>query len=125
VGGFGRDRIERLTNRGNRKTWGVSITYTPHDGAPTSLTPDGCPLEAVFDSAHEMLTEDKGLEVSTRAPVLDIELSALAELPREGDKFTINDGPAQHVGETYTVVDPQFDSAQACKLICVKGDHSA
>ena len=91
---------------------------------PTALTPDGCPLSAVFDSAHEFLTENDGLPITTRAPMLDIELLALAALPREGDKFTINDGPAQHVGESYTVVDPQFDSAQACKLICVKGDFS-
>lgn len=120
-----RDRIERLTNRGNRKVWGVEITYTPHDGTATSVTPAGLPLEAVFDSAHLLIDDVEGIPVSARAPMLDIELSALAALPAEGDKFTINDGPAQHIGETYTVVDPQFDSAQAAKLICVIGDHSA
>lgn len=118
-----RSRIERLTNRSTRRVWGVAIRYTPIGGVATTLTPLGAELRAVFDSAHLMLTEADGLPISTRAPMLDIVLTDLAVAPLEGDKFTILDG--DNVGETYTVVDPQFDSAQAAKLICVAGDHSA
>lgn len=118
-----RDTIESLTNRSARFVWGVLIVYTPHDGLPVSTTPAGLPLKGVFDSAHVLITTIDGQEIVERAPMLDMVLSDLAAEPVEGDKFTISEGP--HSGETYTVTHIEFDSAQAAKLVCVQGDHSA
>ena len=121
-----RERIERLTNARNRDVWGVRISYTPHDSAtPITERADGSgePLEGVFDAAHLMVSIVDGQEITSRNPMLDLSLEDLGQDPTEGDKFTILEDP--HNGETYTVVDVQFDSAQSTKLICVRGDHSA
>lgn len=124
-----RNQIEDLTNRANRNVWGSTCVYTPKGGAPISIDANGDPLIGVFDSAHAVTFDGvDGGPISDRAPMLELALDDIEGLfvPAPGDKFDIT-GPAgsPHVGETYTVHEPQFDSAQAVVLICTKGDHSA
>jgi hypothetical protein len=119
-----RDLIERVTNRANARVWGASVTYTPLDGAAVSTTPTGDPLVGVFDSAHVVTLEDvDGLTTADRRPMLELILEDLDFTPQRGDKFTLTSGA--HSGEGYTVASAEFDSAQAARLIAVKGDFSA
>ncbi len=118
-----RDTIEQATNRATRNVWGVQLVYTPLDEAAISTRAvDGEPLTAVFDSAAEVVELLDGAPISARRPLLDMTLEDLGREPAPGDKFTISEGA--HAGETFTVADVLYDSAQAAQLVCVAGDHA-
>ena len=120
-----REIIEQATNRTSRNVWGVRLSYLRNDAASavTLRATDGEALTGIFDSAHEMIEDTgDGFSASMRRPVLDVTLEDLGFTPAAGDRFTISEAP--HSGETYTVVDVQFTSAQSAKLICVAGNHS-
>lgn len=116
-----RDRAEDLVNRSTVRVWKTALSYTPVGGVATIVTPAGGTLYGVFDSAYEVTVERDGMEVADRAPMLEVVLEDLAVAPVRGDLFTMLDGP--HSGESYTVLEVHYDSAQAARLMCVGGSH--
>ena len=122
-----RGQVEALTNRANRNIWGTLVSYTPKDGTPIAVDANGDPLIGVFDSAHLVTLEDTdGSQTQDQAPMLELVLDDIDGLfdPAPGDKFTILTTGLPYTGNTYTVITPRYDSAQAVSLICVKGDKS-
>lgn len=97
--------LDRLTKT-VRDTFPTTVTYTPENGSPESIT-------AVFDISARVVEVDRdtGLNVDSTAPTLTVRLADLSDTPHVRDQAVIG-------STTYEVyrVEPDGSGMAALRL---------
>lgn len=86
---------------------GEDAVFTPVKSAPGH---DPIPLRGIWNGVAELVDVGNEARVSTTAPILDIRLSDLPGLPKDGDLVEV-------LGKTYRVIDAQPDGQGMVRLI--------
>lgn len=103
-----RSALTSLVNRACTSTagWGETTVFRPNLGTQETIN-------AVFDSAHEMVTLSDGIPISSMRPVVDYTTADLTVQPAVGEQITVG-------GITYKITDLQPDGDGMVKAILLK-----
>lgn len=85
------------------RVFGEDVTYTA-PGAPSGET-----VRGVFDEAHEEVSIDAGVQVSSVSPMIGVKLDTFTTAPVQGGRFLIQ-------GTTYAVVDVRPDGQGGAEI---------